>query len=230
MSRKRVLLVDDHPLLRSGVAALIENDPEFLVCGQVAQAREITETIRSSQADIVILDISLQGENGLEILKKIRTELPKTAVLILSMHDETIYAPQALRAGALGYLSKQDAPEKILEALRKVAAGGIYVSPRMAGTLLRHTVTGRLRGVASPLEVLSDREMEVFTLIGKGLPTREIARQMSLSTKTVESHRANIKEKLQLKSSIELLRNAVQWVSSHAGSGNEQDPNKQDPS
>lgn len=219
MKKKRVLLVDDHPLMRAGLTKLINSLPDFEVCGEVAEARMTLDAVHECKPDLVLLDISMQGESGLEVLKEIKAQHPKVHVLILSMHDETVFAPRALRAGAAGYVSKNDASDQIVTALRRVAQGGVYLSEVMSGTLLRNVVAGRSMTLKSPVEALSDRELEVFTLLGKGLSTREIAAKMGLSVKTVESHRANIKEKLNIHSAPELMKQAVMWVTDEGMSG-----------
>jgi DNA-binding NarL/FixJ family response regulator len=202
----RILIIDDHPLLRQGIAALINGEKDLTVCGEINDPR------------LAILDLSLNGLSGIEVLKDLKAQFPKIKVLILSMHDETIYAPRALRAGALGYIMKQEAPEKVIEGLRQVLGNQVYLSQHMGSKLL-NSFTGRRDGLGSPVELLSDRELEVFSLLGGGTGTRDIAEKLNLSVKTIESHRAHIKEKLNLESGAQLVRHAIQWVSSESMGG-----------
>jgi DNA-binding NarL/FixJ family response regulator len=213
----KVLIVDDHPLLRRGIAALIAAEKDFTVCGEVSDARQVIGVIEKTHPDIVLLDIALNGSSGIEVLKNIRVQFPKLTVLILSMHDETIYAPRSLRAGASGYVMKQQAPEKVISAIRKTLNGQVALSAEMEGRLLNRFTGKQDATLTSPIDVLSDRELEVFDLLGQGSGTAAIAEKLHLSVKTIESHRAHIKEKLNLQSATELVRHAIQWVSSEAG-------------
>ena len=208
--RAAVLLVDDHPIVRQGLAQLISQEPDLAVCGQAEDAASALRTISSLRPDIVILDISLNGPDGLSLLKDIRLSDSTLPVLILSMHDEALYAERALRAGANGYIMKQEATEKVLEAIRRILTGDIYVSDHISKRLLKQIVTSPSEG--SPIEALSDRELTVFRLIGQGRGTREIADDLHVSVKTVESYQAHIKEKLSLKNSRELVQHAFQWI------------------
>jgi len=210
---KRILLIEDHPLLRQGIAALLNAEKDFVVCGEISDARQAIGAIQKTNPDIIILDLSLNGTSGIEVLKNVRAQFPKIKVLVLSMHDEIVYAPRALRAGAMGYLMKQEAPEKVIAALRKILGDEVSLSAQM-GTRLLNTFTGKKDGLGSPVELLSDRELEVFNLLGQGNGTREIAEILHLSVKTIESHRAHIKEKLSLENASQLVRHAIQWVSS----------------
>src|SRR6202167_554291 len=192
----RVLLVDDHPIVRQGLALLIDREADLSVCGEADGAHSAFHAIETLRPDIVLLDISLNCPDGLEVLKEIRMKSGSLPVLILSMHDESIYAERAMRAGANGYIMKQEATEKVLVALRRILSGEIYVSDRIANNMLRHYVRGANVSEHSSVSDLSDRELEVFRLIGEGQGTRQIADALHLSVKTVESYQAHIKEKL----------------------------------
>jgi len=209
----RIIIVDDHPILREGLAQLIHQQKDLSVCGQFAEAGPAFDSISSLKPDLALVDISLKGSSGVELLKNIKTNYPKLKVLVLSMHDESLYAERVLRAGASGYIMKQEASEKVLEAIRKVLAGDIYLSEKMNANLMHQLVGGRNNFGGSIMERLSDRELEVFGLIGQGRGTREIAEQLHLSVKTIESHRAHIKEKLNLKNATELVHRAIQMRS-----------------
>ena len=211
-SRKhRILVVDDHPIVRQGLTLLINQEADLLVCGEAEEAMGAMHVLASSRPDILIVDISLNGPDGIDLLKNVRNIYPTLPVLILSMHDESIYAERALRAGANGYIMKQEATEKVLVALRRIMAGEIYVSDRIANKMLKHYITGSGTLRNSSIADLSDRELEVFRLIGEGHGTRQIAEELHLSVKTVESYQAHIKEKLSLRSARELMQHAIQW-------------------
>jgi DNA-binding NarL/FixJ family response regulator len=210
-ARKKVLIVDDHPLMRQGLALLINQQQDMQVCAEAQEAQAAIHAIAESRPDILILDISLSGPDGLELLKSIRTSDPDLPVLILSMHDEAIYAERALRAGANGYIMKQEAAEKVLVAVRRILNGEIYLSDRMSNHMLQQYIGGGASMIQSRIASLSDRELEVFRLIGEGRATREIADQLHLSVKTVETYQAHIKEKLALRSGRELIQHAIQW-------------------
>jgi len=209
--KKTVFVVDDHPIVRQGLALLINREADLAVCGEAEEMHSALRAIQSVRPDILVVDISLNGPDGLELLKNIRTTSPRLPVLILSMHDESIYAERALRAGANGYIMKQEATEKVLVALRRILSGEIYVSDRIANSMLRHYVRGANPSDHSSISDLTDRELEVFRLIGEGQGTRQIAEALHLSVKTVESYQAHIKEKLSLRSARELVQHAVQW-------------------
>lgn len=215
----RVVIIDDHPLLRQGISTMINQQKDFVVCGETDDARKSISTIQSTQPDIVILDLSLKGASGIEVLKDIKVHFPKLKVLILSMHDEAVYGPRALRAGASGYIMKQEAPENVIGALRKILNNGVYLSEQLGERMLHRMVGGRTATLASPIDELSDRELEVFMLLGRGFGTRAIAEKLNLSVKTIESHRAHIKEKLNLASGTELIHHAIQWVQSESLGG-----------
>jgi DNA-binding NarL/FixJ family response regulator len=208
--KKRVFLVDDHPIVRQGLTQLINNEPDLAVVGQGEDAYASLKAMRAANPDLALVDISLKDADGLELLKELKAGGAEFPVLILSMHDESLYAERALRAGARGYVMKQEPPDVLLGAVRRVLAGEIYVSPKMGATLLKRMVGGSKEATAaSPMERLTDRELEVFRLIGGGQTVRQIADGLCLSIKTVEAHREHIKEKLSLKTSAELLRFAI---------------------
>ena len=209
-ARRQVLVVDDHPIVRHGLALLINCEPDLMVCGEADNAQSATQAIVSLRPDLVILDISLGGSDGLELLKQIRTRNTDLPVLVLSILDETIYTERVLRAGGNGYIMKQEATDRILTAIRCILEGQVYVPDRVASRLLRqyaHTSTVTAR---SPLAALSDRELEVFRLIGAGRSTRQIAEILHVSVKTVESYQAHIKEKLDLSNARELQYHAIE--------------------
>src|SRR5580658_6148110 len=211
VTKKRILVVDDHPIVRQGLALLINREPDLVVCGEAEEATGAMHVLTSAHPDVLIVDISLSGPDGIDLLKNIRATHPTLPVLILSMHDESVYAERALRAGANGYIMKQEATENVLVAVRRILNGEIYVSARIANQMLRHYITGSGTLRDSSIADLSDRELEVFRLIGEGHGTRQIAEKLHLSVKTVESYQAHIKEKLSLRSSRELMQHAIQW-------------------
>jgi DNA-binding NarL/FixJ family response regulator len=208
--KKTVFIVDDHPLLRQGLGLLVNREPDLVVCGEAEEAQTAMREIAANIPDILIADISLNGPDGLELLKNLRMLYPNLPVLILSMHDESIYAERALRARANGYIMKQEATEKVLVAVRRILGGDIYLSDRMANKLLHQYVSGASVDMHSRLSALSDRELEVFRLIGEGRGTRQIAEKLHLSIKTVETYQAHIKDKLSLHSGRELVQHAIQ--------------------
>ena len=210
-ARKTVLVVDDHPLLRQGLAMLINQQQDMQVCGEAEEAHVAMQFIAQKKPDIMILDISLKGPDGLDLLKTIRAAHPDLPVLILSMHDEAIYAERALRARANGYIMKQEATEKGLVALRRILSGDVYLSDNMSRKMLQQYIDGAPSLLQSRIATLSDRELEVFRRIGEGRATREIADDLHLSIKTVETYQAHIKEKLSLRSGRELVQHAIQW-------------------
>jgi len=208
----RVLLIDDHPIVRQGLALLIDREADLSVCGEAEGARSAFHAIATLRPDIVLLDISLSGPDGLDVLKEIRMKTGSLPVLILSMHDESIYAERAMRAGANGYIMKQEATEKVLVAIRRILQGGVYLSDRLTNTMLQQFVPGHSAPKTSPLVTLTDRELEVFRLIGEGHGTRQIADELHLSVKTIESYQAHIKEKLSLRNARELVQHAIEWT------------------
>jgi DNA-binding NarL/FixJ family response regulator len=210
--KRRVLIVDDHPIVRQGLAQLINQEKDLEVCGQAEEAHEAMQAIHQLQPDLVIVDIALKDTSGMELIKDLKVRYPNLPVLTLSMHDEAVYGERALRAGAKGYIMKQEATENVVTAIRRVLAGEVYVSNRMAASMVSKLVGGGARAIGSPAETLSDRELEVFRMIGEGYSTREMAEKLHLSIKTIETYRAHIKDKLGLQDANELLRSAIQWV------------------
>jgi len=208
----RVLLIDDHPIVRQGLALLIDREGDLSVCGEADGAHSAFHAIETLRPDIVVLDISLSGPDGLDVLKEIRMKTASLPVLILSMHDESIYAERAMRAGANGYIMKQEATEKVLVAIRRILQGEVYLSDRLTNTMLQQYVRGVSPTKMSPLVSLTDRELEVFRLIGEGHGTRQIADDLHLSVKTIESYQAHIKEKLALRNARELVQHAIEWT------------------
>ena len=209
--KSRVFVVDDHPIVRQGLALLINREPDLAVCGEAEDAQTALQAVATAKPDILVVDISLNGPDGLDLLKDIRTRHPELPVLVLSMHDESVYAERALRAGAKGYIMKQEATEKVLVALRRILSREIYVSERIANRMLQRYIGGASAGRPSSIADLTDRELEVFRLIGEGHSTRQIAEELHISVKTVESYQAHIKEKLSLRSARELVQHAIQW-------------------
>lgn len=211
--KKRILVVDDHPVFRHGIASLINNEPDLTVCGEAANSPSALDAMRRLKPDAALIDISMPGANGIELIKLMKAEQPRLPLLILSIHDESLYALRALRAGALGYVMKAEALDYVLTALRKVLNGDVYVSPRFSERLIFKAVHSLDGGMGSPVDKLSDRELEVLQLLGRGFGTREVAAELNLSIKTVETHRAHIKEKLGFKDAGEMVRFAIDWVS-----------------
>jgi len=213
-SKIRILIVDDHPMMRQGLVQLIDNEPDLAVAGEAETAEQAVSIIAQSAPDLVLADISLTGKSGLELIKDVQALRSGLPVLVISMHDESVYAERVLRAGGRGYIMKQEGGKQIMQAIRHVLSGQIYVSPKMSGKILEIFSGRRSESGGSPVERLSDREFEVFQLIGQGKGTRQIADQLHLSVKTVEVHRQHIKEKLKLTDAPSLARYAVQWVES----------------
>ncbi|HYG22457.1 MAG TPA: response regulator transcription factor [Verrucomicrobiae bacterium] len=210
--RKRIVIVDDHPMMRQGLAQLINNEPDLIVAAEADNAAQALSQVGMQTPDLLIADISLPDKNGLELIKDLRAMHPAILILVVSMHDEALYAERVLRAGGRGYVMKQEGGKKLMEAIRQVLEGKIYVSEKMSAKILEIFSGRRDGGGGSGVGRLSDREFEVFQMIGEGKGTREIADHLHLSVKTVEVHRANIKEKLQLKTATDLVRYAVRWI------------------
>ena len=208
----RILLVDDHPLLRQGIAMTIEAEADLSVVAQAGDADEALGLFHEVAPDLVITDISLPGANGLELMKNLLTLQPELPVLVVSRHDEDLYAERAVRAGARGYVSKLAAGDEIVTAIRRVLRGGIHLSEELKDRMLFGAATGVKDATQTPLEVLSDRELEVFEMTGRGIPTRAISERLHLSIKTVESYRSRLKAKLGLQNGTELIKHAVAWV------------------
>jgi DNA-binding NarL/FixJ family response regulator len=211
-ARKRILLVDDHPFMRAGLGQLIDRQPDMMVCGEAGNPSEAFQQLARTPPDLVLTDLTMPGRSGLEFIKDLRAVHEQVAILVISMHDEGVYAERALRAGARGYIMKEAGGENLLAAIRQVLRGEVYVSPRMSARILNALSAGRPRGSHSPIEQLTDREFEVFQLIGQGKSTRDIAAELRLSPKTVDVHRSHIKEKLALRDVTALIRHAVRWV------------------
>jgi DNA-binding NarL/FixJ family response regulator len=209
--RRKVLIVDDHPIVRRGLADIISSQPDLEVCGEASTVAEALQEVEKTRPDLVLTDLALKGAHGIELIEQIKARDERIKILVSSMHDEMLFAERALRAGAMGYISKQEPTDTLLEAIRRVLRGEIYLSSRMTGRLLRSVRSGGSVG-QDPVESLSNRELEVFQMIGQGLTTQQIARNLGLSPKTIETHREKIKEKMNLKNSAELNRRAVQWV------------------
>jgi len=212
VEKKRVLIVDDHPVFRHGIGTLIGSAEEFMICGEAASAPAALEAMRTLKPDVALLDISLPGTNGIELIKLMKAEQPKLPILILSMYDESLYALRALRAGAMGYIMKAEALNQVLAAIKKVLGGEIHVSDKFREQLIFKAVHSVEGGMGSPVDKLSDRELEVLELLGRGFGTKEIAGDLHLSVKTIETHRAHIKEKLGFKDAGEMVRFAIDWT------------------
>ena len=202
--------MDDHPIVRQGLGLLINREPDLIVCGEAEDAPSALQRMVSAQPDLMVIDISLDGPDGLELLKTIRLKEPILPVLILSMHEESIYAERSLRAGANGYIMKQEATERVLVAIRRILEGKVYLSERLTNKMLEQFVHGAGASKNDPLMTLSDRELEVYRLIGAGHGTRQIADELHVSVKTVESYQAHIKEKLSLRNARELVQHAIE--------------------
>jgi len=207
--RKSIVIVDDHPATREGLRAVINREPDLIVCGEAGTAREAMDVVQKLAPDLVLLAISMPGKGGLELVRDFRALHPQLAILVVSMHEETIHAERMLRAGAGGYITKQQPPEELVKAIRQVLNHRVYLS-REASAILLQRFTGKPQTNRSPIELLTDREFEIFQMIGQGSIPKEIARQLHLSTKTVAVHYANIRQKFNLKSTAQLIRFAVQ--------------------
>ena len=208
---RKILIVDDHPLVRRGLSDLISDEQTLAVCGEAADCDEAMQMLRECRPDLVIVDISLGGKSGLDLIKRICVHDSTIRILVSSMHDEVLFAERCIRAGATGYINKEVATERVIEAINHVLAGEIYLSPKMTRRILRNVAGANLQD-EPPIAKLTDRELEVFALIGRGNTTREISQNLNLSIKTIESYRENIKSKLGITTSAELSRHAVQWV------------------
>ena len=210
--KKRILIVDDHPMMRDGLRQLIANEADLEVVGEADDAAQALEEAEKLKPDLAIVDITLRASNGLDLIKDLHIRSPRTAVLVLSMHDESLYAERVLRAGGRGYIMKQEGGKKIIEGVRQVANGHTYVSPAVSSKIL-DALSGH-QGDKAEVEKLTDREFEVFQLIGQGFSTKEMAEKLRVSVKTIEVHRVNIKEKLNTPTAPDLIRYAVRWVES----------------
>lgn len=208
---KRIMLVDDHPVVREGLAESIERESDLTVCAQAEERAEALQMLEAARPDLVVVDLMLKNSSGLELIKDIHARWPRVLLLVVSMHDETLYAERVLRAGAQGFITKQEATRDILLALRRVLAGRIYLNDRTASVVLARLTSKPDSMTDSIADLLADRELQVFESIGRGLSTREIATQLRIDVKTVDTYRARIKEKLNLASSSELLQLAIRW-------------------
>lgn len=210
---RRVFVVDDHPLIREGLAAQISNQPDLHLCGEAEDVAEALARIADAEPDLVIVDISLKNGNGIDLVKRLKAKDPALIILVWSMHPENLYAERALRAGARGYVNKSKSASQIMDAVLTVLDGRTYLSPEMSEKLLGRVIGGGQKAVVAPtVENLTDRELESFELLGQGLTTQQIAAKMHVSRKTIETYRARIKEKLGLTNAVELIQHAVQWV------------------
>ena len=210
--KARILIVDDHVIVRQGIAQLVNREPDLDVCQEAGDADSAIAVLRETQVDLAIVDISLPGTSGIELVKLMRDAQPQLPVLVMSMHDEALYSDRAFRAGAKGYVMKQEATEKLLAAIRKILNGGVYVSDRMQSVMVQRFLNSGVDETVSFIDNLTDREFEILRMIGQGLTVAEIADKLGRSAKTVEAHRANLREKLGLKRAAELARFATQWV------------------
>jgi DNA-binding NarL/FixJ family response regulator len=208
----RILIVDDHPVVRHGIKALVDEQTDLEVCATAASMSEAKRQLDLHRPDLMVVDITLPDGSGVDLVKQVRSTHPELKILVSSVHDDVLYAERCLKAGALGYINKREAADEIIAAIRRVLSGRVYVSPEISERLLNRVARGASEPTGSAVESLSDRELEVFELIGKGATTGEVAEKLHLSTKTIETHRENIKAKLALKSGAELVRAAVTWV------------------
>jgi len=215
-AQRRVLIVDDHPIVRQGLRRMIDPEPDLVVCGEVQTEREARSAIRALTPDVVIVDISLEQGDGLELVRDVHAQRPDLPMLVLSMHDELIYAERLLAAGASGYIMKQAASDQLLIALRVVLSGGTYLSESLAGNLARAQGMTNGGSSADPIDRLSNRELQVLSLIGRGMSSREAAESLGLSVKTVETHRQSLKRKLNLVTNAQLLQYAINWYASRS--------------
>ena len=213
--KSRVLIVEDHPLFREGLRQMIDRQATLSVCGEVANAAAALKAVADLRPDLVIVDISLEGTNGIDLIKSLKARHEDLPILVISMHDEALYAERALRAGALGYVMKNEPARVVKSAMVQVLGGDIFLSEKMSGSVLAKLMRGKAEAPASPVELLSDRELEVFQMLGHGKASRQIAEELDLSIPTIHSFRNRIKEKLQLKTSAEMMLHAMQWVRDH---------------
>ena len=213
IKKTRVLIVDDHPMTRAGLVHVINYQPDLIVCGEAESAAQALDMLDSSRPDLLLIDITLPGKSGLELIKDVKAMRPELLMLVLSMHDESLYADRVLRAGARGYIAKHEGGEKLLAAIRQVLSGRIYVSETMSAHILEIFSGGQTGSDRSSIEALSDREFEVFESLGEGLSSQQIAKKLHLSAKTVDAHRANIKTKLKINTTAELISYAARWTS-----------------
>ena len=218
VEKSRLLIVDDHPLFREGLGQLISHDTDLVVCGEAADAAEGLKAIGELKPDLVLVDISLGGASGIDLIKAIKEAHDDIPVLVISMHDESLYAERALRAGAMGYVMKHEPGKTVRSAIRKVLSGEMYLSEKMSSAIISKFMRGQNDQPASPLEILSDRELEVFRMLGQGKGTRQIAQDLNVTVATINSFRNRIKEKLHLKTATEMMLHAIQWMQGEVAS------------
>ncbi|MFC1676070.1 response regulator [Planctomycetota bacterium] len=211
-NKTKILIVEDHPIVQKGLLQLINEESDLFICGQAEDGPEAMGLIKSLEPDLVTVDLFLKKSNGLDLIKDIKQQFPSLPILVLSMHEESLYAERALRAGARGYIMKAEAIKNLIGAIRKVLKGQIYVSEKISAIMIDKLTVGKAKFGASPADCLSDRELEVFLLIGKGYGTSQIAKKLCLSVKTIETYRSHIKEKLNISNAAGLLRYAIPWV------------------
>jgi DNA-binding NarL/FixJ family response regulator len=212
--KSRILLVEDHPLFREGMRQMIDHNPALMVCGQVSDADGAMSAVAELKPDLVLVDISLEGSNGIDLIKNLKAKYEELPILVVSMHDESLYAERALRAGALGYVMKNESTKTVKAAIFKVLGGDVFLSERMSTSVLARLMRGKADRSASPIELLSDRELEVFEMLGQGKPSRQIADELKLTIPTIHSFRTRIKEKLQFKNATEMMLHAMQYAGS----------------
>lgn len=208
----KIVIVDDHPSTRFGLATRIELEPDLQICGEASDVEEALELIRRVRPDLAVIDVSLQTGSGIDLIKQVKQRHPGIKMLVWSMYEEALYAERALSAGAMGYINKQQAIDTIVEAIRTILAGDLFISKELSAKMLHRVIGGKESAACSPVEALSDRELETFRLIGQGMNTKGIAKSMDLSPKTIETYRSRIKEKLELNNMAMLTREATQWV------------------
>ena len=215
-AKARIFIIDDHPLVREWLTNLIDTTPDLIVCGEADSGKAALQLLAAAEPDLAIIDLSLGGGSGIDLIRSVRTMFPKVAMIVLSMHDERVYAERSIRAGARGYIMKRESTKKIIEAIREVLKGNMYLSKELMELFAEKFVSGAPANGAQPVAQLSDRELEVFQLIGQGYETREIAKALNVNIKTVQTYCTRIKEKLKFSTGAELLREAVRWNEAHS--------------
>lgn len=215
-AKARIFIIDDHPLVREWLTNLIDTTPDLVVCGEADNGRVALQLLAAAEPDLAIVDLSLGGGSGIDLIRSVRTMFPKVAIIVLSMHDERVYAERSIRAGARGYIMKRESTKKIVEAIREVLKGNMYLSKELMELFAEKFVSGAPANGAQPVAQLSDRELEVFQLIGQGYETREIAKALNVNIKTVQTYCTRIKDKLKFSTGAELLREAVRWNEAHS--------------
>jgi len=211
MTKSKILIVDDHPLVREWLVNLIDQTPDLAVCGEAPDAASALSTVAATEPDLAIVDLSLGGGSGIDLIRSMRVAFPKVAIIVLSMHEERVYAERCIRAGARGYIMKRESTKKIVDAIHDVLKGNMYLSKDLTELFAEKFISGSTQGGGTPITRLSDRELEVFQLIGQGYETREIAETLKVNIKTVQTYCTRIKDKLKFSSGAELLREAVRW-------------------